>query len=171
MPVLPDLLPPDLPLVICGSAAGNRSAALGQYYAGRGNKFWHTLHVIGLTPRQLAPAEYRLLPSFGIGLTDLVKSQSGGDHQLDFGGDHAAALYARIEQCRPRVLCFNGKRPAMEFLGAGRVAFGLQQETIGATALFVAPSTSAAANATWDLEVWREVAGLVRTQSPATGSG
>ena len=163
--ILPDLLLPNLPLVICGSAAGNRSAALRQYYAGHGNKFWRTLLVTGLTPRQLAPAEFRLLPALGIGLTDLVKSQSGGDHQLDFGGDHAAELYARIEQAAPRVLCFNGKRSAMEFFGVKRIAFGLQPETIGHTTIFVAPSTSAAANATWDLEVWREVAGIVRATS------
>jgi hypothetical protein len=41
--VLPDLLAPGLRLVVCGSAAGVRSAQLGQYYAGRGNKLWRTL--------------------------------------------------------------------------------------------------------------------------------
>ena len=75
--MLKDVLAPDLALVVCGSAAGRRSAQLGQYYAGRGNKFWTTLAETGLTPRRLAPHEFPLLPSFGIGLTDVVKGQAG----------------------------------------------------------------------------------------------
>src|SRR3546814_13773735 len=50
-PVLPDVLAPGLRLVFCGSAAGRKSAELGAYYAGPGNKFWPTLYEIGLTPR------------------------------------------------------------------------------------------------------------------------
>ena len=58
--------------MICGSAAGRRSAAAGAYYAGPGNKFWRILHESGLTPRRLAPEEFALLPDVGIGLTDLA---------------------------------------------------------------------------------------------------
>jgi G:T/U-mismatch repair DNA glycosylase len=42
--LLDDLLRIGLRLVICGTAAGERSAKLGAYYAGPGNKFWRTLH-------------------------------------------------------------------------------------------------------------------------------
>ena len=44
-----------LKLVVCGTAAGDRSAQLGQYYAGPGNKFWRTLASLGL----VAPAHSR----------------------------------------------------------------------------------------------------------------
>src|SRR3546814_6083057 len=54
-PVLPDVLAPGLRLVFCGSAAGRKSAELGAYYAGPGNKFWPTLYEIGLTPRHFRP--------------------------------------------------------------------------------------------------------------------
>ena len=43
---LPDLLLPDLRVVFVGTAAGKRSAELGHYYAGRGNRFWRTLHEV-----------------------------------------------------------------------------------------------------------------------------
>src|SRR3546814_7604122 len=56
-PVLPDVLAPGLRLVFCGSAAGRKSAELGAYYAGPGNKFWPTLYEIGLTPRHFRPQD------------------------------------------------------------------------------------------------------------------
>ena len=41
--MLPDVLPPGLAVVICGTAAGTASARAGAYYAGPGNAFWATL--------------------------------------------------------------------------------------------------------------------------------
>jgi TDG/mug DNA glycosylase family protein len=67
--MLDDLLQPNLLVVFCGTAAGSRSATLKEYYAGRGNRFWEVLATTKLTPRQLAPSEYGLLPTYGIGLT------------------------------------------------------------------------------------------------------
>jgi TDG/mug DNA glycosylase family protein len=156
-PRLEDVLADDLRLVICGSAAGRRSAELRQYYAGPGNKFWATLERVGLTPRRLAPSEYRLLLGFGIGLTDVVKLQSGPDSELDFGRADPDALRAKILRRRPAVLCFNGKRAAGVVLRRTRIAFGPQPEAIGATRIFVAPSTSGAANGYWDVGFWRQL--------------
>jgi TDG/mug DNA glycosylase family protein len=160
--VLEDVLHPGLKLVVCGSAAGHRSAHLGQYYAGRGNKFWATLAKVGLTPRQLSPSDYRLLPNFGIGLTDLVKGQSGGDGAIVFGSSGPEELRSKMERYEPGVLCFNGKRAAREYFRVRDVEFGLQIETIGVTQLFVAPSTSGAASGFWDESMWRKLADLVR---------
>ena len=66
---------------------------------------------------------------------------------------------------QPRVLCFNGKRAAREFLGTKAVAFGAQRERIGVTVLYVAPSTSGAANGSWDISYWRDVAERVKTSA------
>jgi double-stranded uracil-DNA glycosylase len=160
--MLPDLLAPDLKLIICGSAVGGRSAVLGHYYAGPGNKFWHTLVATGLTPRTLHPSEACRLLDFGIGLTDLVKNQVGSDRDIQFERDEREHLHMKILDYQPYYLCFNGKRAAKEFFGSEQVAFGLQEKKIGVTTnLFVAPSTSAAANGSWDLSVWQELADLV----------
>ena len=74
-PVLPDLLRPGLRIVFCGTAAGTVSAARGAYYAHPQNRFWSALHAAGLTPRQLRPEEFGLLPQWGLGLTDIAKTR------------------------------------------------------------------------------------------------
>src|SRR3569623_1084903 len=139
--ILPDLLAPGLRLVVCGSAAGTRSAELGAYYAGPGDRFWGVLHSVGLTPTLLAPAEFRSVLTYGIGLTDIVKTAFGPDRGLkpaDFDRD---GLRRRIEIFQPGVLAFNGKRSASAFFGES-VVYGYQfNRDIGATRLYVAPST------------------------------
>jgi len=164
--MLDDVLAPSLALVVVGSAVGARSAALGRYYAGPSNRLWRTLHEVGLTPRQLDPAEARQLLHYGIGLTDLVKQQAGSDAAIRFGEADAERLRTVILRYEPRVLCFNGKRAARAFLGRRRVGYGLQDERIGATAVFLACSTSGAAGASWDLARWQELAALVRVAQP-----
>lgn len=162
--VLKDLLDYNLKLVICGSAAGHRSARLEQYYAGRGNKFWPTLSTVGLTPRELMPSEYELLLTFGIGLTDLVKDQLGADHAIAFGSASAKEFRDKIFRYKPRFLAFNGKRSATEVFGTNYFEYGLQSERISTTQIFVAPSTSGAANKSWDLSIWRRLAELVEAR-------
>lgn len=157
--MLPDLLQPDLLLVICGTAVGNASAERQQYYAGRGNKFWKTLYEVGLTGARLEPAEYRRLLDYRIGLTDLVKLVSGMDKHLKETDFDRPGLVAKMERYQPRVLCFNGKKAAETYL-LRKPAFGLQPERIGATRIFVAPSTSGAANSSWDINLWRALAAL-----------
>ncbi len=166
--ILEDILRSNLDLVVCGSAVGRHSAMARLYYAGPGNKFWRTLTAVGLTPRQLDPSEYQLLPDFGIGLTDLVKSQSGSDDVICVAETERDRLRAKILSYQPLFLCFNGKRAAREFLQVGRLEYGVQPGMIGATALFVAPSTSAAASALWDLSVWQDLATRIRRAKAAT---
>jgi TDG/mug DNA glycosylase family protein len=155
-----------LRLVVCGSAVGARSAALERYYAGPGNKFWRTLYDIGLTPYRLEPPEYRLVLQFGIGLTDLVKNQAGSDADIRFGDADRERLRATILQYQPRYLAFNGKGAAKHFFGRKKVDYGLQEPSIGETALFVAPSTSGVANRWWILGPWQDLARLVRQRAP-----
>ncbi|MGE0440546.1 MAG: mismatch-specific DNA-glycosylase [Gemmatimonadales bacterium] len=159
--MLPDLLAPGLRLVVCGSAVGSASATAQAYYAGRGNRFWETLAVVELTPQRLSPSDYAKLLSFGIGLTDLLKTQAGNDDEVTFGAPDRDRLTASMERWQPGLLCFNGKRAAAEYLDAKSVKIGLQQRRIGQTRLFVAPSTSGAARRSWALQPWQEVARLV----------
>ncbi len=120
LPVLPDVLRPGLTVVFCGTAAGAQSARAGAYYAGQGNKFWRTLHQIGLTPRQLDPHEFPTLPDYGIGLTDIAKTYSGADSGLRRSHFDAAGLRAKIEHVAPHAFAFNGKRSASAFYGAAQ---------------------------------------------------
>lgn len=158
--MLDDLLASDLKAVFCGTAAGAVSAARGLYYAGPGNKFWPILHKTGLTPHQLSPNDYLSLLQYGLGLTDVVKGQSGSDADIDFEGSDPHGLTAKLLKYQPRVLAFNGKKAAQVFLGRTKVDFGLQPENVGRTHLFVAPSTSGAASGYWDESHWFELAAL-----------
>jgi len=158
--MLTDVLARDLRLVICGSAASEKSAEVGQYYAGPGNRFWTTLAEVGLTPRELTPAEYPALLEWGIGLTDLVKDQKGVDLGINFAGDGAKVLRRKIREFEPRYLAFNGKRTAQEFFGLKKVEYGLHSR-MGGTGVFIVPSTSAAAKGAWDIAYWRQLAKLV----------
>jgi TDG/mug DNA glycosylase family protein len=169
--ILPDVLVPGLEIVFCGSAAGTRSAALGAYYAGPGNKFWPTLAAVGLTPQQIAPADFRSLPTYGLGLTDLCKSAFGNDAELPAGADDVASLVRKIGRYRPRILAFTAKRPASVVLrethGLTRIALGLQVVRLGESALFVLPSSSGRAGAYWDERPWRALAALAREMRKA----
>lgn len=162
------MLAGDLAVVFCGTAVGSVSAARMAYYAGPGNAFWTTLAEVGLTPRRLAPEEYRTITSFGLGLTDLAKTVSGADHVLrvsHFGRDE---LRAKMIQYRPGVLAFTSKRAGEEFLHSP-VQYGLLPETIGATTLFVLPSPSGAARRYWRIEPWRQLA-LLRSRLTRDGA-
>ena len=163
--MLDDILAPGLSVVFCGTAASARSAAVMQYYAGRGNKFWRVLHQTGLTPRLLSPSEYRSLPEFGIGLTDIAKGQSGADKDIVFDARGAERVREKVMRFQPRFLCFNGKRAAQEFLGRNDVGYGSRSERIGATALHVLPSTAGLASGFWDEQRWHEFARMVREPS------
>ncbi len=161
-PILPDLLQPGLALVFCGTAAGRRSAAERAYYAHPGNLFWRALFQAGLTPRLLAPAEFPQLPRYRIGLTDLAKRHSGNDDELPPGAFDVAALVAKVERHAPRLLAFTSKNAARAALGHA-TGYGLQQETIGSTQLFVLPSPSGQARGHWDIEPWLALARLYRS--------
>ena len=159
--MLPDVLGPDLKIVFCGTAAGHKSAELGFYYAGNGNKFWKTLFETNLTPRLLRPSEFSELISLGIGLTDMVKDKSGMDNSLIRSDFKNNGLVDKIKKYNPRYLCFNGKKAAKEFYGYDYVEYGLQEKSVNDTRMFIAPSTSGAANGFWDLNHWIKLADLI----------
>jgi TDG/mug DNA glycosylase family protein len=161
--ILPDLLCRDLDLVICGTAAGAVSAARGAYYAGPGNRFWAILAETGLTPHRLRPEEFPRLLEWGIGLTDICKSASGQDDELPRLGFDRARLAVAMRHYRPRVLAFNSKRAAAEFLGVptGRIAYGPQSALLDLPPIMVLPSTSGLACRAWDPAPWSAAAALV----------
>ena len=160
---LPDVLKPGLDLVICGTAAGNSSAAEKAYYAHPGNRFWRILAETGLTPCQLTPHEFERLPEFGIGLTDIAKRYSGTDAGLEPGVSDFGRFRRKIEEAQPRVLAFNGKKAASIYFGVRirKLDYGLQPSRNGETVVFVLTQTSGQ-NGHWKPEPWRDCARFVR---------
>ncbi|MEU6428321.1 G/U mismatch-specific DNA glycosylase [Microbispora sp. NPDC046973] len=148
-----DVLGSGLDVLFCGINPSLYSAATGHHFARPGNRFWPALHLSGLVPRRLAPSEQHLLPSYGLGITNIVaRATARADEltpdELREGGARLARLVAEV---RPRVLAVAG-------VSAYRVAFarpaarvGPQEETVGGTALWVLPNPSGL-NAHWRLE-------------------
>jgi TDG/mug DNA glycosylase family protein len=160
IPILPDRLKPGLRLVFCGTAAGKQSALKKAYYANRQNKFWRTLHQIGLTPRQFEPHEFPQLWELGIGLTDIAKYHFGMDHQLpkeSLGQEAVADLRARIARAAPRHLAFTSLNAGRSVLGKSAVA-GQQREKWGETRVWILPSPSPLADNHWDIAPWQDLA-------------
>ena len=155
--MLRDVLVPGLRVAFCGTTPGTASARARAYYAGPGNAFWKTLHQTGLTPVELAPAEFARLPEFGIGLTDICKVIYGSDEEVGTVEFDVDGLRERIAAVEPAYLAFNGKNAARGVLEQA-VDLGPQEEQIGGAAVWVLPSTSGAARRYWDIGPWQELA-------------
>jgi TDG/mug DNA glycosylase family protein len=165
--VLHDVLQESLRIVLCGMAAGTASAKAGAYYAHKQNKFWKILHETGLTPSLMQPYQYRDLLQYRIGLTDLVKTHSGMDHEMPLSKlrlDARLRLSRSISVCRPNFLAFTSKAAGQGFLG-GKRNYGEQAERIADTRIWILPSTSGAAQGSWRPEIWHAFADQVRVVS------
>lgn len=160
--MLPDLLQPGLKLVFCGTAASHKSAARGHYYAGPGNRFWPLLAQTGLTPRLFAPEDDHLLPPLGIGLTDLAKTASGMDRDIPASAYAPARLTALIANLRPRALAFTSLTAAKIALGRRVPAGRTDHADFPDLPLWVLPSPSGAARATFSAQPWHDLAAYFR---------
>ena len=160
--ILPDFLAADVRLLICGYNPGPTSARRGHYYANRGNLFWPILHEAGLTERVLCAQRDREVLDFGIGLTDLHK-YSVHPEEPEMNAGIRRRLQRLVRRYRPRLLAFAGKKPFGAYFGVAARGWGLQPEVIriGATEVFVAPSTSARNRARFERDgyraIWRDL--------------
>ena len=142
---MPDVLAPDLNAIFCGINPGRVSAAAAAHFANPRNDFWRLLHEAGFTPRLLTPDEQFEALDYGIGLTNAAARTTKGSSDLrraDFEGS-AERLERIALELRPRAIGFVGKEAYRGPFGE-RPEHGLQQRRLGATLLFVLPSTSPA---------------------------
>jgi TDG/mug DNA glycosylase family protein len=156
--ILPDVLATRPLVVFCGTAVAVASEAANAYYAGAGNRFWSILASTRLTPSQLEPRDFMRLKSLRIGLTDLVKRRSGNDADLKASDYEVVRFKNCVEKHAPAIVAFNGKEAAKRVFRRKRVEFGIQPERIGASEVWVLPSTSNSANGDWDERHWFELA-------------
>jgi double-stranded uracil-DNA glycosylase len=135
---------PGLRVLFVGINPSLRSAEVGHHFARPGNRFWPTLHAAGFTPRLLTPYEDSLLPSFGLGITNIVPRATRAAAELSATELRAGAdvLEAMVREWMPRLV-------AMVGVVAYRVAFerphasmGLQNEEVGGRPVWVLPNPS-----------------------------
>lgn len=170
--ILPDHLAPGLDILFCGTAVGATSAARGHYYARPGNLFWRTLAETGLTPRRLTPEEDHLMPSLGLGLTDLAKHVSGQDADIPADAYAPDRLVSLVVEWQPRSLAFTSLTAARIGLGLRRAAPGRQAEDarMPGVVLWALPSPSGLARSHFSLAPWQALADWRRETCAKSGS-
>jgi double-stranded uracil-DNA glycosylase len=167
---LAPLVGPGLRVLVCGFNPSIPAYRSGHYYASPSNRFYHLLHEAGLTPRRLSPADDVLLPSMGIGVTDLCPVPSAMAHDLPstaFTGG-VEALRELLRGCRPRVLCCNGYGVYRALFGRPPAGAGLQEGVLfEGVPVFAVPSSSGAASAlsAVRLAAWRDLAAYIADQA------
>jgi len=164
--LLKDVLIENLDVVFCGTAKGKASATKGFYYAGPGNKFYAILHQASFTPTRLLPTECYTINNYGIGLTDLVHTESGNDNQIRKESYEIDLFLEKMKNYNPKYIAFTSKAAASFALGfkgiTSIIEYGLQSQMIGGSKVFVLPSTSGSARAYWDEKYWFELSRIVK---------
>jgi TDG/mug DNA glycosylase family protein len=141
---LPDILSSGLSVVFCGINPGLRAAKSGHHFAGRGNRFWRTLHLAGFTPQELRPGNDRDILKYGCGLTTVVARATVSADQIAKHEFIAAAqgFERKIRRCAPRHVAFLGKVAYAALTRQRDVDWGLQPEPFGGTIAWVLPNPS-----------------------------
>lgn len=139
-----DILADHLHVVFCGINPGKGSAALGQHFANRSNRFWRTLHLAGFTPHEIRPEDGRSLLDYHCGLTTLVErpTASAGELARHEFTEAATAFEHKIRHCRPRIVAFLGKPGYSALSGQREIAWGLQPQLVGGASVWVLPNPS-----------------------------
>jgi TDG/mug DNA glycosylase family protein len=150
--VIDDVLGPSLDVLFCGINPGLMSEATGHHFARPGNRFWPALHLSGFTPRLLAPAEQHLLPSYGLGITNIVPRPSAKASELTrqelvTGG---AELAAKVAAVGPRLLAVLGISAYRTAFERPKAVIGPQPELVGGARVWVLPNPSGL-NAHWNV--------------------
>jgi TDG/mug DNA glycosylase family protein len=166
---LPDQLQDHLRLVFVGTAASQRSADVGHYYAHPGNRFWRTIHEVGITPRRYEPHEFPSMLRLGIGFTDMCKVGAGMDHEALNSPIDLPAFREKMLRYRPKTIAFTSKKAASLFYGrpTKAVALGRQPPLEDFPIVFVLASPSGAATRYWSVQPWQELADSISSASRA----
>lgn len=141
---LEDILAEHLAVIFCGINPGMTAAALGHHFAGRGNRFWRTLHLAGFTPQELAPQTDRTILQYQCGLTTVVERPTARADQLSSHEFIAAAadFEQKIARHAPRFVAFLGKAAYGALSGQRDIPWGLQATTFGNASVWVLPNPS-----------------------------
>ncbi|HSV66505.1 MAG TPA: G/U mismatch-specific DNA glycosylase [Mycobacteriales bacterium] len=141
---IPDVVGPGLAVLFCGINPGLWSGATGHHFARPGNRFWPALHLAGFTPRRLRPDEQDLLPTYGLGITNLVSRATARAAELSAaelraGGEVLAGLVGRL--C-PGVVAVVGVTAYRTAFDRPNAAVGPQPVKLAGAPLWVLPNPS-----------------------------
>lgn len=147
---LPDLLGPDLRLLICGINPSLWAAATQAHFARPGNRFWPALHDAGLTGRLvdcsagMSAEDREHVLGRGLGITNLVRRATARADELDpaefvAGRERLAELVAEL---RPAVVAVAGVTAYRHAFADPGAALGRQDRELAGAQLWALPSPS-----------------------------
>jgi double-stranded uracil-DNA glycosylase len=144
VPKLRDIGGPGLEVLFVGINPSLRSAQVGHNFARPGNRFWPTLYAAGFTPRLLSPEEDGLLPSFGLGVVNLVSRPTRAASELTAAELRAGGvrLEATVRAWAPRLVAVVGVVAYRAAFGRPDAVVGLQEEQVGGRPVWVLPNPS-----------------------------
>ena len=124
--VIPDLVGPDVRVLLVGINPSLYSGRTGRHFARPGNRLWRTLHEAGFTDRLLRPEETEAILGAGLGITNLVarataRADELTDDEVRAGVGPLARLVSSLQV------------PFVAFLGVStyRIAFGRPKARVG----------------------------------------
>nr|WP_239106608.1 G/U mismatch-specific DNA glycosylase [Streptomyces rubrogriseus] len=167
--LVPDVVADGLRVLFCGINPGLMTAATGHHFARPGNRFWPVLHLSGFTPRLLRPSEQGLLPSYGLGITNVVARASARADELTAeeyreGGRLLARKVARL---RPGWLAVVGVTAYRAAFDEPKARVGPQERTFGSTRVWVLPNPSGL-NAHWTAQTMAQEYARLREAAHGT---
>ena len=135
---------PGLSVLFVGITPSPRSAEVGHHFARPGNRFWPALHAAGFTPQVLTPEEDGLLPSFGVGVVNIVWRPTRAAAELTVAELRAGGveLEATVRAWAPRLVAFVGVVAYRAAFGRPHAKLGLQDELVGGRPAWVLPNPS-----------------------------
>ncbi len=150
--VVPDLVRPGLPVLLCGINPSLESGVRGLHFANPTNRLWPTLYLSGWTPRRLRPEDTDALLAAGLGVTNLVprataRADELTDDELRAGLPRVAGLAERL---RPRYVAFLGLSAYRTATGRRTAQVGEQGARLGPAGVWLLPNPSGL-NASWQL--------------------
>ena len=149
---VPDLVGPDLRVLLVGINPGLWSGALGLHFANPSNRLWPVLELSGWTSYRLRPEQTDELLAAGIGITNLVRRATGRadeltDAEVRSGLPGVEALAARWQPGRVAFLGLGAYRIAT---GDRRAVVGPLDRLVGGRPAWLLPNPSGL-NAGWQL--------------------
>ncbi|KAA0024607.1 mismatch-specific DNA-glycosylase [Antrihabitans cavernicola] len=147
---LPDLIGPDVRLLIVGINPGLLTVAVQSHFGRRGNRFYPALYRAGIIDRVIDaadgfdPADVEHLRARGIGITNIVRRATARADELSTAElvDGARALEQRVRTLQPKVVAILGITAYRAGFLRPKATVGKQPESFGGAELWVVPNPS-----------------------------
>jgi double-stranded uracil-DNA glycosylase len=161
-----DHIKENLEILFVGFNPSIRSSETGHHFANPNNRFWRILYEAGLTPRKLDAAQDAELLELGMGITNIVARPTKAADEItkEEYKEGKELLRNKIDQLKPKVVCFVGKGVYQEYSGLKKVQWGRQDHTVVAGTIdFVAPSSSGLVRMKVEkiVEIYKELAEII----------